>query len=71
MGSGKNRRNGLGKKEKTEKKKKRKKRGAAVQHAAKVRLTPPRGGADIRGRMSSSNVLSLHFSSPPFSTSMI
>lgn len=37
------------------------KRDAAVQHAVKVRLMPPRGGADIRGRMSSSNVPSLTF----------
>lgn len=37
------------------------KRDAAVQQTVKVRLMPPRGGADIRGRMSSFNVLSLTF----------
>lgn len=46
------------------------KRDAAVQHTVKVRLMPPRG-ADIRGRMSSSNVLSLTISILPFCVYMI
>lgn len=47
------------------KKGKTEKRVAAVQHTVKVRLMPPRGGADIRDRMSSCNVLPLPFSSSP------
>lgn len=37
------------------------KRETLQSNTVKVRLMPPRGGADIRGRMSSSNVLSLTF----------
>lgn len=67
---GKKGRNGLEEMKKTEEM--AEERDAAVQHTVKVRLMPPRGGADIRGRMSSSHVRSLPFSpSPSFLFSLI